>query len=193
MATPRAEQLLRSSKSLGHRTQWLRSHGDRERLQADRARPKAWPRFCDLVARMAQGAPEARQLRSVCPQAHCFVLPHPDARQEMLSLTPDTKAECHLKNCSDPRIQGFIWVPLGPLCVWVREGKGEDPGTVGQRHFPTGQEHREPRPPTSGSCESSSGASQGFLTHAPIMCRSLLRNPVTGRTLGTGSSNCVRS
>lgn len=69
-----------------------------------------------------------------------------------------------MKSCSDPRIQGFIWAPLGPRCgrVWVREGKGEDPGTVGQRHFPAGQEDRGPRSLTSGGCESSSGPSQGF-------------------------------
>lgn len=47
---------------------------------------------------------------------------------------------------------------------------------MGQRHFPVGQEDRGPRPRTSGGCESSSGPSQGFLTHAPVPGRSLLRN-----------------
>ena len=52
-----------------------------------------------------------------------------DAREEMSSRTPATKAECHLKRRSDPYIQGVHlsspWTSVGGGGGRQREGEGE--------------------------------------------------------------------
>ena len=48
---------------------------------------------------------------------------HLDAQEKILLWTFDTSAKRHLKNCSDPHLQGLYLSPrLGPPSGWSVEG-----------------------------------------------------------------------
>lgn len=83
-----------------------------ELMQAVRARPKIWPRFCDLIAPMVQGVgwgrAEALELRRwVLPQANCFFFPHPDAQEEMFILDTWYEGKMTLEGLFWSYTQGF--------------------------------------------------------------------------------------
>lgn len=73
---------------------------------------------------------------------------------------------------------------------WGGEGKARPrPETTVKSLFSICQEDQELSHGPQEAVSQALNPSQGFLTHVPIICRSLLSNPVTSRTPGTASSN----